>query len=59
MERGDDIVLKLSGVRAHFRVKEGVLKAVDGIDLEIRRGRTLGIVGESGCCPPPPPSAAK
>ncbi|MEF3302246.1 ABC transporter ATP-binding protein [Paenibacillus sp. GYB003] len=49
MERGDDIVLQLKGVRAHFRVKEGVLKAVDGVDIAARRGRTLGIVGESGC----------
>lgn len=45
----DSVVLELKGLKAHFRVKEGLLKAVDGVDLQLRRGRTLGIVGESGC----------
>ena len=32
-----------------FRRQSGTVKAVDGVDLEIRRGETLGLVGESGC----------
>jgi len=42
-------LLRLEGLRIHFRTEEGTLHAVDGIDLHIDRGETLGIVGESGC----------
>jgi peptide/nickel transport system ATP-binding protein len=53
-EAGD--VLRVQGVRVHFPIRSGVLlrksgalKAVDGVDLTIRPGETLGLVGESGC----------
>jgi oligopeptide transport system ATP-binding protein len=50
-------LLQVRGLRKHFPVTEGVLarrtigevKAVDGIDFSLRRGETLGLVGESGC----------
>ncbi|PNG22282.1 ABC transporter ATP-binding protein [Streptomyces cahuitamycinicus] len=49
-------LLKVEGLVKHFPVKKGLLqrqvgavKAVDGIDFEVRRGETLGVVGESGC----------
>ncbi len=45
----DDMLLEIKGLQTHFFLDEGVVKAVDGVDLRIRRGRTLGIVGESGC----------
>ena len=45
----DDVVLELRDVRTHFSLDEGLLKAVDGVSLKIRRNETLGIVGESGC----------
>src|SRR5437868_13982667 len=50
-------LLELRGLRMHFPVTEGMIarrhigdvKAVDGVDLTIGRGETLGLVGESGC----------
>jgi len=45
----DTILLKVEDLKVHFHLDEGVLKAVDGISFEIHQGRTLGIVGESGC----------
>jgi peptide/nickel transport system ATP-binding protein len=37
------------GLRTYFASERGEVRAVDGIDLALERGRTLGIVGESGC----------
>lgn len=42
-------LLKISGLKTHFFTDEGIVRAVDGVDFEIYAGRTLGIVGESGC----------
>ena len=42
-------LLELKGLKTHFFTEEGVVRAVDGLDLYIDRGETLGIVGESGC----------
>jgi oligopeptide transport system ATP-binding protein len=50
-------LLEVKGLRMHFPITEGIVarrlvgevKAVDGIDFTIRRGETLGLVGESGC----------
>jgi oligopeptide transport system ATP-binding protein len=44
-----DAVLKIEGLKTHFFLESGVVKAVDGVDLSLRRNRTLGLVGESGC----------
>ena len=52
-----DKVLEMSAVKQHFplleggvfRKKAGTVYAVDGIDLHVRQGETLGLVGESGC----------
>jgi oligopeptide/dipeptide ABC transporter ATP-binding protein len=42
-------VLEIKGLRTHFGTLDGTVKAVDGVNFEIRRGQTLGVVGESGC----------
>lgn len=42
-------ILEISGLKTHFKTKKGVGKVVDGIDLTVYKGETLGIVGESGC----------
>jgi oligopeptide/dipeptide ABC transporter ATP-binding protein len=42
-------ILEVKNLHTHFFTREGVVRAVDGIDFEVERGRTLGIVGESGC----------
>ena len=44
-----DILIKTEGLKKYFKVPNGWLHAVDGVDLEIKRGKTLGVVGESGC----------
>jgi len=44
-----DSIIEISNLKIHYPTDEGVVRAVDGIDLEVKRGETLGIVGESGC----------
>ena len=41
-------VLKVENLRTYFRTRWGEVKAVDGVNFELRKGETLGIVGESG-----------
>jgi len=43
------VVLEIRGLRTQFDTRAGALTAVDRIDLLLRRGETLGLVGESGC----------
>ena len=49
MNEKDNIILETIDLKAYFHLDEGILKAVDGVDLKIKEGKTLGIVGESGC----------
>ena len=56
MNSNNNVILKVSGLKKYFPVQRGFLqrvvgwiKAVDGVDFEIERGKTLGLVGESGC----------
>ena len=42
-------LLRISNLQTHVFTHEGTVRAVNGVDLSIERGRTLGLVGESGC----------
>jgi oligopeptide transport system ATP-binding protein len=49
-------IVEVDGLKVHFPIRSGIfktvagtVKAVDGVDFEVRRGETLGLVGESGC----------
>jgi oligopeptide/dipeptide ABC transporter ATP-binding protein len=44
-----ELVLDVRGLATHFHTERGFFRAVDGVDFQVARGRTLGIVGESGC----------
>jgi oligopeptide transport system ATP-binding protein len=46
----DDEILRVEDLKLHFPIKAGLtVKAVDGVSFALRRGETLGLVGESGC----------
>ena len=42
-------LLEVKDLRTHFFMREGVVRAVDGVTFSVEKGQTLGIVGESGC----------
>ena len=54
---GNGALMRTENLRVHFPITEGLIierrvgevRAVDGVSLEVRRGETLGLVGESGC----------
>ena len=48
-DRSSDLLLEMRDLKLHFFTDEGVVKAVDGVSYTIRRGKTLCVVGESGC----------
>ncbi len=55
-DRADDILVSVENLKVHFPIYKGVIrrlvgtiKAVDGVTFDIKRGETLGLVGESGC----------
>jgi len=49
MNTTDSYLLQIKGLKTHFFTDDGVSPAVDGVDYEVRKGETLGVVGESGC----------
>lgn len=54
MEADNNVLVRLEGVKQYFTIKKArgqkaTLYAVDGVDLAIREGETVGLVGESGC----------
>lgn len=49
MSEQNETILEVKDLKTYFYTKRGVSKAVDGIDFSLKKGETLGIVGESGC----------
>ena len=43
-----DPLLHIENLSVHFHTEEGIVEAVDGIDLTVRLGEIMGVVGESG-----------
>ena len=44
-----DITLELKDVETHFFLREGILKALNGVSFAVTRNSTVGVIGESGC----------
>ena len=44
-----DVLLDIRDLKTHFQMREGIVRAVDGVSLQVKRGQILGVVGESGC----------
>jgi peptide/nickel transport system ATP-binding protein len=42
-------LIEIQNLKTHFQLSEGLVRAVDGADFDIPRGKTIGVVGESGC----------
>ncbi|HNT77872.1 MAG TPA: ATP-binding cassette domain-containing protein, partial [Anaerolineae bacterium] len=49
MNDNRELLVEVKDLKTYFFLDEGTVKAVDGADFNIRRGETLGVVGESGC----------
>ncbi|RBJ00826.1 oligopeptide ABC transporter ATP-binding protein, partial [Micromonospora provocatoris] len=47
-----DVVAELDDLEVHFPTPAGTVRAVDGVSLAVRRGETLGLVGESAAASP-------
>jgi peptide/nickel transport system ATP-binding protein len=47
--RGERPLLEVKGLHTSFRTRDGLVRAVDGIDFHVDRGEIMGLVGESGC----------
>jgi oligopeptide/dipeptide ABC transporter ATP-binding protein len=49
MAGNGQVILEMKGLKTYFRTSHGEVRAVDGVDLSLSQGKTLGLIGESGC----------
>ena len=42
-------ILEIQELRTYFHTRDGIVKAVDGVDFHVNAGEIVGLVGESGC----------
>ena len=49
MDNATSPLLQIKDLRVHFFLDEGIVRAVDGVTLDVYPGQVFGIVGESGC----------
>ncbi len=49
MTKNTDVLIEVKDLHVTFDVRAGIVKAVDGVSFDIKRGQTLGVIGESGC----------
>jgi oligopeptide/dipeptide ABC transporter ATP-binding protein len=49
MSDKSNLLIDIKDLRVEFDVRAGIVKAVDGLNFDIRRGQTMGVIGESGC----------
>lgn len=48
-EDNDNVLIDVRDLAVHFHIEQGIVKAVDGVSFQIEKGKSLGVVGESGC----------
>src|ERR1700674_5960020 len=49
MAQGGDVLLEVRNLQTQFAISGGVVRAVDGVSWNVRKGETVALVGESGC----------
>ncbi|MCB8938230.1 MAG: ABC transporter ATP-binding protein [Ardenticatenaceae bacterium] len=49
VQNNNENILEIKGLKTQFFTEAGIVRAVDGIDIHVKRGEVLGVVGESGC----------
>ena len=45
----NDSIFEIRGLKTQFFTSKGIVPAVDGVDITVRKGEAVGLVGESGC----------
>jgi len=45
----DNVLIDVRDLAVYFHIEQGIVKAVDGVSFQIEKGKSLGVVGESGC----------